>query len=345
MSAPPIELVRRAAGNSPFEVVRFDGGELRPTLRLVLSLCTLRESAGGWLVTSLDRKVHLRLSAHEHALWCLLESSPTLEQLSAAAGPEAGSLAFVQKLRRAGVLTTEPSGFLRHRFAHVQGLRRELTWTGAQTAAERIWRGVRPLFTRWSVAPSVAIGCVGLASALTDARPDPSSVGGAWGWFLAGVVANRLVHEVAHAVAVVALGCRVGGVALGVGGLEVDLTDMVGASRPKHVAAALAGPATNLAVALLAAMVALTVPDGLLGPIRGVERAGFVCALTSAWPFWSDNDGAEALAAWLRIPMLRRASFEGLRSGHVLPAHGAYLAGCVVTAVLLPLGLAWALGG
>lgn len=346
MNAPPLEVVRRRANGAAVEIIRFDRGAALLALRPTPADAVLREVDGGWVLTTPDRRVYLRLGREEHALWTLIDGRNTVAEIATAYFVKFGSLrvskvtTFIQMLRRGGLVRVEPAGFLRRRFAHVHWLRREWAWDGLHPWAERAWGLVRPLAAPWNVPFFAGIVLLGLVSWGVDDRVNPASGPVVAAWLAVGFLVNLVVHELAHAVTVVAFGRHVRGLAVGLRGVSVDTTDMYLGSRRDHALVALAGPASNLALATVAATVACALPGEWIAPLRGLVDAGLFAAAVSAWPFLLENDGAHALADYVRVPNLRRESLDALRSGHLLPVHAAYIGGCVLTAVMAPL-LVW----
>jgi len=233
----------------------------------------------------------------------------------------------------------EPAGFLRKRFAHVAWLRREFTWSGAHDLAAAVWRVLGPLLTVWNL--PVAVGLIGMGAyaAWIDQRVDPTSLADRAPLLALAVVGHVVLHELAHAVAVVGFGRRVRGMAIGLRGAYVDTTDMYLGTRAQHAVVALAGPGTSLLLAALAATVACALPVEAVALPRAFAAVGLGITLLTGWPFLLDNDGAHALGDLIGTPHVRTAAWRALRTGKVRPVHTLYLMGCVLTALAPPLVL------
>jgi hypothetical protein len=302
---------------------------------------TLTEVEGGWVLTSADRRVYLRLGAEERHLWGLIDGRATVAEIATSYFITFGSLpvarvaGFMQALRNAGLVVVEPAGFLRKRFAHVAWLRRELTWSGAHTLASAVWRLLSPLMTLWNLPVALLVVGMGVYAGWIDQRVDPASLAVRAPLFVAAFLVHLVVHELGHAVAVVGFGRRVRGMAIGLRGVYVDTTDMYLGTREQHAIVALAGPAVTLLLAALGAVVACALPLESVALPRAFASVGVAIAILTGWPFLLDNDGAHALGDLTRTPHPRAATWTALRTGVVRPVHVVYLLASVMT-VLAP---------
>lgn len=344
-SVRPLEVVRRGPAGVGFEVHAIDRGAALLQMRLTPLPAELKQVDDHWVLVSEDRKVYLRLGPEDHHIWALIDGKATVSEIATTYFLRFGALhigrvtGFIQILRRAGLIEVEPAGFLRKRFAHVSWLRREWAWEGMQALAERVWRVIAPVATPWNLPIFASILIFGAASFVIDQRDYPAADGAKLGWFLAALAAHVVAHELAHAVAVVAHGRRVRSVALGLRGIYVDTTDMYLGSRLAHATASLSGPAINLAFAAVAAVIAVGLPCEQLAPFRAIVYAGLFVGFLTGWPFLFNNDAAHAIGDLTRIPNLRGASWEALRTGQLRRVHVLYILGCILTVLVPPLAL------
>ncbi len=344
MTPRPLEVVVRA-GAGGFAVRRIDRGVALLGMRLRPRPATLTETDTGAVLVTPDRSVYLRLGPEERHIWSLLDGRATVAEIATAYFIRFGSLhvskvtRFIHVLRQAGLVEVVPAGFLRRRFEHTTWLRRELTWDGMHALASAVHRGIGPMFTWWNLPLLVAVLGLGVASAVIDARPDPAGDLAMAGWLALGLLLNVAVHEIAHAVAVVAFGRQVRGAAIGWRGVYVDTTDMYLGTRAQHAVVAMAGPAMNLVVLAAAATIACALPVEVLAPLRGLERGALVVLVCTGWPFLLDNDATHALSDLTGVPDLRRAAWDGLRRGRLGAAQAAYVFGTVATVLAAPLWL------
>ncbi|GDX83035.1 hypothetical protein LBMAG42_48460 [Deltaproteobacteria bacterium] len=339
----PLEVVRRGPAGVGFEVHAIDRGAALLQMRPTPLPAELKQVDDHWVLVSDDRKVYLRLGAEDHHIWALIDGKATVAEIATTYFLRFGALhigrvtGFIQILRRAGLIEVEPAGFLRRRFAHVSWLRREWAWDGIHAVAERVWAVIAPVATPWNLPIFAGILIFGAVSFAIDSRWYPASDALRLGLFLAALVAHVVLHELAHAVAVVAYGRRVRGMAVGLRGIYVDTTDMYLGSRQDHAVASLAGPAVNLALTAVAAVIAVGLPVEHLPPLRAIMYAGLLCGFLTGWPFLFDNDAAHAIGDLVQIPNLRGASWEALRTGRVGRVHALYILGCVLSVLVPPL--------
>lgn len=332
----------RAEGGG-FELRSLDPGvtwlQMRPRPREA----ELTQVDGTWVLTTADRRVYLRLGAEERHLWGLIDGRSTVAEIATSYFVTFGALpvsrvaGFIQTLRTAGLVEVEPAGFLRRRFAHVAWLRREFTWTGAHDLAAAVWRVLGPLLTPWNLPVGAGIVGLGAYASWIDQRVDPTPLLERAPFFALAFVVHVILHELAHAVAVVAFGRRVRGIAVGLRGAYVDTTDMFLGTRAQHAIVALAGPGASLVVAALAATAACALPLEAVALPRAFAAVGLAITLITGWPFLLDNDGAHALGDIVGTPHVRSAAWTALRTGRVRPMHTAYLMGCVLTVLAPPL--------
>lgn len=342
MRPAPLELVMRGEGGS-FALRSLDPGMTWLQMRPRPCEAHLTEVDGSWVLTTPDRRVYLRLGPEERHLWGLIDGRATVAEIATSYFVTFGALpvsrvaGFIQTLRSAGLVEVEPAGFLRKRFAHVAWLRREFTWSGAHDLAAAVWRVLGPLLTPWNLPVAAGLGGLGAYAAWIDQRVDPTSLAERAPLFALALVVHVALHELAHAVAVVAFGRRVRGMAIGLRGAYVDTTDMYLGTRAQHAVVALAGPGTSLLLAALAATVACALPVEAVALPRAFAAVGLGITLLTGWPFLLDNDGAHALGDLIGTPHVRTAAWRALRTGKVRPVHTLYLMGCVLTVLMPPL--------
>jgi hypothetical protein len=223
-----------------------------------------------------------------------------------------------------------PSDFLRER---ARGLP-EWRWHGVQALAEAAWMAVGPMLVWWSLPIWTAVVGIAAFAWLADARPlvgHPLALAGAL--LLAGVV-HVGMHELGHAMAVVASGRRVRYAAVGLGGFYVDSTDLFLGTRAQHARASLAGPAATVLVTAFFALAAAAAPIELAGPLRlGVYAGGGVLALT-LYPFAFDNDARRAWADLAGEPGLGPAAFRAVAGRAATASQWLYVAGALGTPLL-----------
>jgi hypothetical protein len=341
MCAAPLELVMRGEGGS-FELRRLDPGMTWLQMRPRPCEAQLTEVDGHWVLTTPDRRVYLRLSLEERHLWGLVDGRASVAEIATSYFVTFGALpvsrvaGFMQTLRSAGLVEVEPAGFLRKRFKHVAWLRRELTWTGAHAVAERIWRALGPMLTAWNLPVAVGIVAMGAYAFHVDQRIDPTPLAAQAPMLALAAVVHLVLHELAHAVAVVGFGRKVRGVAIGLQGAYVDTTDMYLGTRSQHAVVAMAGPGTSLFLTAVAAVVACALPLEWVTLPRAFMAVGAVATFLGGWPFLFDNDAVHALGDVSGTPHVRASTWTALRTGALRPVHLFYLAGSVLTVLAPP---------
>ncbi len=292
-------------------------------------------------------RTYYRLSDRDHFLWRLMDGEQTVKDLVVAYFLEFGSFAFarvatlVQELRTKLFLTDRPvyvyrqvrrqllrrrrsfrlmrllSAFFETQFA-VSGLDRWLI---------QIYRwGGRVFYTRPLLVIYVVVSAVGLYlfyQIYTAGTYGFVTVAGSTGLGLITLLAANLVvllaHETAHALTVKHYDREVrrGGfqIYMGMPGFFVDTTDIWMAGKRAALAVTWAGPYSGLILGGVASIAMTVRPDFSLNPI--LYQAATVAYLTV---FFNLNpllelDGYYLLMDGLEIPMLRRKSFEFVRTG------------------------------
>ncbi|MBM4365103.1 MAG: hypothetical protein FJ102_02735 [Deltaproteobacteria bacterium] len=295
MHARPLELVLRQAGASP-AVRRVDPGAALLGTRPRPVPVELREVDGAHVLTTADRRVYLRLDAQQHHLWTLIDGQRTVAEIATAYFLRHGALhvgrvgAFITSLRRHGLVEVAPSGFLRERGAGLA----EWRWHGAHDVAELAWRAVGPMFHATTAPIWAAVLGLGAYSWAIDTRLAPTGAPTMAGATLLLAAMHVFVHELGHAMAVVAAGRQVRYAAVGLAGFYVDSTDLFLGTRREHAIASLAGPFATALLTAACALLACAASPELAGALRpGVYLGLGVLGLT-LYPFALDNDGRRA---------------------------------------------------
>lgn len=337
MRARPLELVVRGPVGEPPAIQRVDPGTALLDSRPRPAPAELREVDGAHVLTTADRRVYLRLDAAEHHLWTLIDGQRTVAEIATAYFVRHGALSvgrvctFITTLRRAGLVSVPPTPFLRWRGAGLA----EWRWTGAHAWAEAAWRALGPVLAPWTAPTWAAVAGLGALAWVADDRLAPRDPLGLLLGAALALVAHVVVHELGHAMAVVAAGRRVRHAAVGLAGFYVDSTDMYLGSRRQHAVVSLAGPAATLLLTACFALLACAAPVAWLVPLRaGVYVGACVLALT-LYPFAQANDARRAWSDLSGEPDLGLAAFRAVLSGQARRTQRIY----VVLAVLTP--LAW----
>ncbi len=315
---PPaaLELLVREGGG--FRLHQLDCGRALLAMRPRPTPAVLHATDTGIILRSTDGTRHIRLSEPEGFLWQEMDGHTSVEELATAWFLRFGSfefgqiLRFVQLARRNGFLETNRSGLLRNRWVSAW-FAREVRWNDVDAGVAALHAACRPIF-RSSVAiaaaATVVAGTLTQAVASTGAPPAyPLVFAGFW-------LLHMIPHEAAHAVACVAFGRRVRAIGVSWRGVFVDTTDMYLSSRRNHATVALAGPASNLVLASVAALAAVCLPVTAWRELAGVAAdAGFAMAFVAGWPFLFAGDGYHALSDALRAPRLRADAVRSVRAG------------------------------
>ncbi|MBM4389528.1 MAG: hypothetical protein FJ090_00270 [Deltaproteobacteria bacterium] len=295
MQVHPLELVVRQPEASP-EVRRVDPGAALLATRPRPVPAELRGVHGEHVLTTPDRRVHLRLDAQEYHLWTLIDGRRTVAEIATAYFLRHGALpvgrvgAFISSLRCHGLVEVAPSDFLRERGAGLA----EWRWHGAHDVAELAWRAVGPMFHAAMAPIWAAVLGLGAYSWAIDDRLAPTGAGTVVGATLLLAAIHVFVHELGHAMAVVAAGRQVRFAAVGLAGFYVDSTDLFLGTRREHAIASLAGPFATALLTAGCALLACSASAELAGALRpGVYLGLGVLALT-LYPFALDNDGRRA---------------------------------------------------
>ena len=193
------------------------------------------------------------------------------------------------------------------------------------------------------------VGAFGLTVSAGDAIPFvvSGSVYAGAPVFVAGRFLVVFAHELAHALAVVAVGRHVGRVGLRLVLLFpyafVDVSEAWFEPRRRRMLTSVAGPASDLTLAGLCSIVALSGGDGLLADVTFQLAVGaYVGALLNLNPLL-DRDGYHVLVDVLREPNLRRRSRARLaRSLAGAPAKSAEPHSLLIYAIAT---LVWSLLG
>lgn len=221
------------------------------------------------------RAVYLRLDRQAHAIYEDLDGERTLRDLvlrhferTSRLDPQA-VFATVATLQAAGfasvphVTSDAPDARLMRVADAILAPRMELA--NADGAAALIHKVVRPLYSRPGAILSGVLGVVGLLSAiplLRSATPGDFGLGGIVVAFVLLLVAG-VGHEIAHAVATKAEGCRVGRAGMGLFWFTpvvyVDTSATWAIDRWRRIRVNAAGPLFNLAFAGLLGLLAHTV--------------------------------------------------------------------------------------
>jgi putative peptide zinc metalloprotease protein len=373
------------AGDAARAPAAVAAGGATPRVRSGWALKRLQAAEGDqrWILRDAGGSSALRFGDAEADLFELLDGRRSLADLIAAAerlhGP-AGIAVLARLLADlgehgllAGVETSrgrDDPGRLRRLLKP-----RELCAFSPGAFLEQVYRGGGwVLFTRAGLLTLTALAMAGLvALGLVIARGDTtpfvvsSSVGlGALAYIL-GRLAVVLVHELAHGLALVAVGRRPSRwglkFVLGFPYAFVDTSDALFEPRRRRIAVSAAGPAADLVVggafALLCGLTARGVGHDIAFQIALSAYTGAVLNLNPLL----DRDGYHILVDWLAVPNLRLRAREWMarRGEHPGPvawyalASAAWSALVAALAILLslryaddltaiaPEGIAWAL--
>lgn len=233
------------------------------------------DDADAFILNDPARAVYLRLDRQAHAIYQDLDGERTLRDLvlrhferTSRLDPQA-VFATVAALQAAGfasvphVTSDAPNARLMRVADAILAPRMELS--NADGAAALIHGVVRPLYSRPGAILSAVLGVVGLLSAiplLRSATPGDFGLGGIAVAFVLLLVAG-VGHEIAHAVATKAEGCRVGRAGMGLFWFTpvvyVDTSATWAIDRWGRIRVNAAGPLFNLAFAGLLGLLAHTV--------------------------------------------------------------------------------------
>lgn len=317
-----------------FRIRQLDCGRALLSMRPRPTGGAIHQTDTGLILRSDDGARHVRVGVEEAFLWKQIDGRVSVEELATVWFLRFGSfefgqiLRFIQLARRNGFIETTPTGILRSRFVS-PWFDQEIRWTDVQHGAVAMHSCIRPLLR-----PAAAIGVIAMVVAGTSVRltnafhPPPAYVLAFAGFWLL----HMIPHEAAHALACVGFGRRVRAVGLSWHGVFVDTTDMYLSSRRNHALVALAGPASNLLLASLATLAAVSLPVAAWRGVAGVAAdAGYAMAFVSGWPFFLAGDGYNALCDVLRAPRLRADAIASVRCGKLTGRAVAYLSSVLVT--------------
>lgn len=306
----------------------------RPAMRPGWRLKRLEADEGRlrWVLSSDHMPELLRMGEDEAALVQMLDGETSLPELMAEAERRYGEAGVT---RLAGLLATLGERGLLEGVdgtgAHAGGGRmarltrpRERTFAGAGALFERIYRrGGWVFFTRTGLVALTLVAIAGLAAftALIVGRGGtPFVVANRIGLggvvFLFGRFLVVAIHELAHGLAMASFGRRVPRagvkVIVGIPFAFVDTTAAWFEPRRRRIAISAAGPASDLVVGGIAALVALSLDAGNLRDIvYQVALAAYVGAFYNLNPML-DRDGYHMLVDHLGEPGLRKRARERL---------------------------------
>ncbi len=336
MHARPLELVVRQDGAPP-AVRRVDPGVALLGTRPRPVPVELREVDGAHVLTTADRRVYLRLDAEQHHLWTLIDGQRTVAEIATAYFLRYGALnvgrvgGFITSLRRHGLVEVAPSGFLRERGAGLA----EWRWHGAHDVAEVAWRALGPMFHR-ATAPiwAAVLGLGGYAWSIDD-RVSTAGLLSTVGATFALLALHVFVHELGHAVAVVAAGRQVRFAAVGLAGFYVDSTDLFLGTRREHAMASLAGPFATALLTATCSLLACAAPPELAAVLRPGVYLGLAVLGLTLYPFALDNDGRRA---WSDLAGEADLGWSAVRAVFTMRARASqwfYVLGAVATPTLV----------
>lgn len=334
MSALPLEVVVR--GGESIAVHKLDPGLALLGMRPTPVDAELTEIEGQFVLTTPDRRVYLRLSPDQARMWEMIDGKSTVAEIVTAWFLTVGSLdvarvlSFMHVLRKAGLVETEPVGFLRSKLGDQMRLP-EWRWTGMQEFSQRIWNMIGGMFTGWTVPIWFTTVALGGWALNTESRIFEFSLGAVVPVILASGVVHILIHELAHAMAVISAGRKVRHLGIGLTGLYVDTTDLYLGTRAEHAVASLAGPATNIVLSGLLATMARASGGFMAESLWVASGTGFALALLTGWPFLLENDGYRAFCDMSGEPHLRKAGWIAVLAGKANAAQIAYSVGSVLT--------------
>ena len=339
MAASPLEIVLRSAEGGTLSVHQLDPGVALLATRPVPTEATLTEVEGKFILASDDGKVYLRLSADQARMWKMIDGKCSVAEIVTEWFISVGSLdldrvlTFMQLLRRTGLIEAVPVGFLKNRLRARLALP-EWRWTGMHRLAERTWHVFGGMFTGWTLPiwfTLVALGGWALNTELRTLALGPAQLAPI---VLVSGIAHILVHEFAHALAVIAAGRKVRHLGIGLTGVYVDTTDLYLGTRAQHAVASLAGPATNIVLSGLLATLARASSGLAYESLWTASAVGAALALLTGWPFLLENDGYRAFCDFAGEPHLRRAGWRSVIAGKASAAQILYSVGCVLTLAL-----------
>jgi putative peptide zinc metalloprotease protein len=297
-----------------------------------------------WVLSSDHMPDLLRMGDDEAAIVQMLDGETSLPELMAEAERRHGEAGVT---RLAGLLATlgergllegvdAPERHARDGWLARLTRPRERSFAGAGRFFERLYRrGGWVLFTRASLVAMALVALAGLAAftaLIVDRGGTPFVVADRIGLgglvFLMGRFLVVAIHEVAHGLTMASFGRRVprAGVKtiIGIPFAFVDTTEAWFEPRRRRIAVSAAGPASDLVIGGVAALVALALEAGNLRDIvYQVALAAYVGAFYNLNPML-DRDGYHMLVDHLGEPGLRKRARERLarRLSGQAPARG-----------------------
>jgi putative peptide zinc metalloprotease protein len=310
----------------------------RPRLRSGYAVKRLDASEGErrWVVRDLHGESFLRVSERDAKLLVLLDGTRSLADLVAEAEDAHGALGvprlarLLADLGERGMLAGVEGAGGDDAAAQPNGWRRwvrtrQRSFGGLGSAFDRIYRsGGWLLFTRPA---AIAIGAlcvagIGVFGALIAGRYGTPFVvahrlvlGGLV--FLLGRGALVVLHELAHGLAMEAVGRRVHRAGFKLVLIFpyafVDTSEVWFEPRRRRFLVTIAGPVSDLALAGAFAIACLLLPEGTIRDVAfQVAFAGYVAAFFNLNPFL-ERDGYHLVADRLGVPGLRARAREHLR--------------------------------
>lgn len=340
MPTAPLEVVVRSAGGESLSIQKLDPGAALLAMRPQPCEAVLTEVDDGFVLSTPDKKVYLRLSGEQAQMWRMIDGRATVAEIVTAWFITVGSLdvrrvlSFMQVLRRAGLIEAAPVGFLRSSLSQRFALP-EWRWAGMHSLAERIWAIVGGMFTGWTVPIWFTIVALGGWAINTETRMIPIEAATMAPVVVVAGLLHLALHELAHALAVVAAGRRIRHLGISFSGVYVDTTDLYLGTRAQHAVASLAGPAANLVLAAMLATLARATNGELCFALWTASATGFALALLTGWPFLIENDGYRAFCDMSGEPHLRKAGWIAVLAGKANPAQMLYSIGSVLTVALV----------
>jgi putative peptide zinc metalloprotease protein len=292
-----------------------------------------------------DANTYLKLEPQDYFLWELLDGKHTIRDLAVAyfgrfnAFPFDRLMHLLTQLREKELLEARPVqvfGAVAHHFAaqtpayrlqrfSESSMQKEFGIKRADGFFDALYRRVAwPLFRRQAAPVYGAVILVGLALfvrlLLSGAYPLSSAAGSLGRGVIILLVATYTMtffHECGHALSCKAYGRRVpkGGLMLYYGSPAwfVDTTDIWMAPKRARLIVSFAGPATDLIMSGLVAVVVTIFPGWAPSPVLfQVALVGYFGVLMNLAPFL-ELDGYFLLMDWLEIPLLRRKSLAFVR--------------------------------
>lgn len=324
---------------------RTDPGLYRPHAVPDVAADPVRDGAETIHIVRSPRGAYLRLTEAQRDIWRAMNGERTVAELGVDAFRSHGLILpvgeLVAGLKAEGLLLDKAVGIyqvlsaaLGDSSAEGWGRRLRRALTGATLALPNIdgvygaiYRGgARFLFTRGFAALAIVTALAGIAAfiaALTSGantyqiiRLDGSvTLGLAALWAV--TLLSFVLHESAHALAVKHFGRTLtgGGIMLyyGLPAAFVDTSDIWRSPRAARIAVSAAGPAADLLVGSLAAIVAYAMPDTLAGSVAyKLAFTSFVSSIFNLNPLL-ELDGYYILVDLLRMPDLRRTALAYVR--------------------------------